>query len=173
MCLPTRAAGIWFDNGWGFDDYWGAGSSWDSFLPGPGGGYRDYNPILPGYCPPGYYHPIEDPYNCIPFPVQGAPGAPGGAGQGAAQGLGDLRAAHLLPLRLRLLLRVLPVLPYREQAGRCMPPACPEGQLFNPNTNKCEQGSFICSQLLLPALRQLVSERECPRGSGSCWGVLF
>lgn len=132
----------WFDDGWGFDDYWGAGSSWDSFLPGagPGGGYRDYNPILPGYCPPGYYHPIEDPYNCVPFPVQGAPGAPGGAGQGSGSGSGGSSSRTPAPAPAPAPPPRPPCPPpYREQAGRCMPPACPEGQLFNPNTNKCER----------------------------------
>lgn len=132
----------WFDDGWGFGDYWGDGSSWDSFLPGagPGGGYRDYNPVLPGYCPPGYYHPIEDPYNCVPFPEQGAPGAPGGAGQGSGSGSGGSSSRPPAPAPAPAPPPRPPCPPpYREQAGRCMPPACPEGQLFNPNTNKCER----------------------------------
>lgn len=132
----------WFDGGWGFDDYWGAGSSWDSFLPGagPGGGYRDYNPVLPGYCPPGYYHPIEDPYNCIPFPAQGAPGATGGtgAGQGSGSRSGGSTGGAPAPAPRPTPAPPCPP-PYREQGGRCMPPACPEGTLFNPRTNQCER----------------------------------
>ena len=27
-----------------------------------------YGSNLPGYCPQGYYHPLNDPYACVPFP---------------------------------------------------------------------------------------------------------
>lgn len=94
-------------------------------------------------------------------------------GREAAQGPGDRRAAHLLPLPLRLLLRVLPVLlPIGSRRGAVCLRHVPRGSCSTRiQTNV--RGSFTCSQLRLPALRQLASGRGCRHGSGSCWGVLF
>jgi len=143
---PGTGGGGWdsWDDwgGWGYgDDYWGAGSSWDSFAPSPSGGYRDYNAILPGYCPPGYYHPIEDPFNCVPFPVQ-APGSggsqSGGSGGGGASRPGQSGGppAPAGPPRTTPAAPCPP--PYRLENGRCVPPPCPEGQMWVDPRRQCE-----------------------------------
>jgi hypothetical protein len=70
--------GAWWDS---FDaDYFTRG--WSGFWDGGGGTIEpDYlvpyggptTAPLPGYCPPGQYHPIDDPYACIPFPAPTSP----------------------------------------------------------------------------------------------------
>lgn len=42
---------------------------WNSFLPSNGGGRTSNTPALPGYCPVGTYHPLDDPFSCVPFPI--------------------------------------------------------------------------------------------------------
>lgn len=87
---------------------------------------------LPGYCPAGTYHPIDDPFACIPFPTD--PARPGQTSQRppAKPVPGPMtRAGAQQP----------PKCPqgqiFSQQLNRCIP-QCPQGQVFNPNTNKCQ-----------------------------------
>lgn len=88
-------------------------------------------PILPGYCPVGTYHPIDDPFACVPFPddptkpgqTQRKPAtpAPGPQTRAGSQPAPKCPSGQI----------------FSQQLNRCIP-QCPQGQVFNPNTNKCQ-----------------------------------
>lgn len=88
-------------------------------------------PNLPGYCPVGTYHPIDDPFACVPFPDD--PTTPGQTQRKPATPVpGPQTRAGSQPA---------PKCPsgqiFSQQLNRCIP-QCPQGQVFNPNTNKCQ-----------------------------------
>jgi hypothetical protein len=70
-CVPggpivTTTAG--YNEGW---NWWDSLQDWwrslgrDDYGRDP---IPDTGPQLPGYCPRGYYHPLDDPFACVPFP---------------------------------------------------------------------------------------------------------
>lgn len=89
-------------------------------------------PDLPGYCPKGTYHPMSDPFACVPFPTmtpgqnqrpqqpnqQGSPAKPGSSAATPKCPGGQV---------------------FNPQTGKCVQVPCPQGLVFNPKTNKCEK----------------------------------
>ena len=52
-------------------DFWGFGDDfWGSLRDAISGALGGNNPPLLGYCPGGTYHPLNDPYACVPFPPE-------------------------------------------------------------------------------------------------------
>lgn len=127
--------GAWWDS---FDaDYFTRG--WSGFWDGGGGTIEpDYlvpyggptTAPLPGYCPPGQYHPIEDPYACIPFPAPTSPARPGPATT-AKPSTGVTRPkpspAGACPSPFV----------YDPKTKKCQLPPCPPGQQFSVTQRKC------------------------------------
>lgn len=116
---------------------------WDwPTLPVPGGGnplppYDEvppapdqYGPNLPGYCPAGTYHPIENPYICVPFPpaTPTTPTRPQSSQQ---------QARPSAPTRPP---QAAPQCPqgyvFDSKSQRCIP-TCPKGQVFDARAGKC------------------------------------
>jgi len=67
-------------------------------------------PQVPGYCPAGYYHPLNDPFACVPFPANDA-----AAKRAAAQAAAQKAAA----------------------AKQAAAQKCPTGYTLDPKTKKC------------------------------------
>jgi len=114
LYIPPDTGGSgwdWFDGGWGFDDYWGAGSSWDSFLGlVPAGAIETIIRFSRGTVLPVIIIRLKTPTTAYRFPCRVPLVQREGRerGRGAAHGPGDRRAALLL--RLLDQLRLLPVL---------------------------------------------------------------
>lgn len=98
-----------------------------------GGGY-DAERGLPGYCPAGYYHPLNDPYICVPFPDETPAernqrqiaAAKAQAAQKAAQAAAKAQqAAQPCPPNTGLV---------KNAQGQC---ACPNGYAFSKTYGKC------------------------------------
>lgn len=102
---------------------------WDwlsDFGPGPAQLDPQYGPagdgsLLPGYCPKGTYHPVNDPFACVPFPPSD-PNAKKPAAQKKAE-QAAMNAAKKI-----------------QQAADKGCPKDPQGRPVwrNPQTNKCE-----------------------------------
>jgi len=112
---------------------------WDwPTLPIPGGGnplppYDDIPPPpLPGYCPAGTYHPIENPYICVPFPPSPTPTAPARRPQS-----NQPQTRPTAPARPP---QSAPQCPagyvFDSKLQRCIP-ACPKGAVFDARAGKC------------------------------------
>lgn len=82
---------------------------------------------LPGYCVPGTYHPISDPFKCVPFPAD--PVARKAAQRQAAQQQAAQQRAQQQP-------KCPPNQIFNSQLKRCVP-KCPSGQVFVPPANRC------------------------------------
>lgn len=111
-------------------------------LPTPGGGnpfppYDDippapapYSPTLPGYCPAGTYHPMENPMICVPFPP-----APPTAPQRPQSNQSPNRPATAARPP-----QAAPQCPagyvFDSKLQRCIP-TCPKGQIFDARVGKC------------------------------------
>ena len=131
-----------------------AGGDWESFLspwpysPPPidspyGSGPQPAAPgsTLPGYCPAGTYHPMDNPYACVPFPNQGQqgrgqqPGKSGGQqqGKGSSGGSGSQQKPPQPCPKGKVL---------NMRTGQCVtPPKCPQGLVFDPQRNTCVKPS--------------------------------
>lgn len=92
---------------------------WEYFLPSFGGGGNAPAPNLPGYCPGGTYHPIDDPYACVPFPVDPVTGKPTRPRQTAQQ-------------------KPQPAKKSAPKVSPQNPQPCPAPGRTNPATGKCE-----------------------------------
>jgi hypothetical protein len=77
------------------------------------------SPDIPGYCPPGTYHPSWDPYSCVPFPDSTA-------GQGGGAPAVPRRTTSSSQPAVR-----------RTQA----PVICPPGQIWDSTQQRCIAGS--------------------------------
>ena len=140
--LPTETGGD--TGGWwgGWGDFWDQFPTDDS---GPSQGYfvdwswtpPIYGPEtgattapLPGYCPQGTYHPISDPYACVPFP-DSTTGQPALKRTTPAQRPGVTRpkptAAGQCP----------PPFVYDPKQKKCVLPPCPPGQAYSLTQRKC------------------------------------
>lgn len=87
-------------------------------------------PVLPGYCPAGTYHPIENPMACVPFPTE--PGARRKAQQQAKQ------QQQQQQRRAQQMRQPCPPGQARYPiTGKCVPKQCPAGQQRNPATGEC------------------------------------
>lgn len=137
--LPTETGGD--SGGWADDWSW----FWDQFPVDWGSNPRemifDFPPIygpetgattapLPGYCPQGTYHPISDPYACVPFP-DSTTGQPAPKRTTPAQRPGVTRpkptAAGQCP----------PPFVYDPKQKKCVLPPCPPGQAYSLTQRKC------------------------------------
>lgn len=126
---------------------YGNGNLWSDWpvitFPNPRDGWGDYAPDMPvygpesapvpGYCPRGYYHPINDPYSCVAFPDANT------GGQGIAP--------PMRPQPQQGTTRPIP------QNGQCPPPF-----VFDPKTKKCQvppcppgQGYSLTARKCVPA----------------------
>jgi hypothetical protein len=105
-----------------------SGFSWpDGIGPGPAPLDPQYGPAgtgqgLPGYCPQGTYHPLNDPFACVPFP----PNDPKAKRQAQQQQKAAQNAANAAKKA------------QQQKDKQC--PRDPQGRpvWFNPQTGKCE-----------------------------------
>lgn len=119
---------------------------------------------LPGYCPQGTYHPISDPFSCVPFPEDGSQGnqqrkppanQPRSSGQAAKPQQQRCPSGQI----------------YHEQLKRCIP-ICPRGQVFDARQNKCiTPPSCPQGTAWSPAAGQCVKTSTAAAGSGFPWWV--
>lgn len=114
---------------------------------GPGSASTDpqYGPAgdgstLPGYCPQGTYHPVNDPYACVPFP----PNDPNAKKQANQQQKAQQAAANAARKAQQQQDKACPKDPqgrpvWRNPAtGKCeLAPVCPQGQKFDSTTRRC------------------------------------
>ena len=112
-------------------------SLWDwltNLGPGPAQLDPQYGPAgtgqeLPGYCPKGTYHPVNDPMACVPFP----PNDPNAKKQASAAKKAQQTQDKACPKHPQ----GLPV--WRNpQTGKCeVVPQCPQGAKFDSTTRRC------------------------------------
>ena len=117
-----------------------------------------YGSNLPGYCPTGYYHPINDPYSCVPFPPattqqqQQAAAAPKPPQQPPPSSQQGCPSGQYQSRRYQ----------------RCMPiPNCAQlypGSVFNPTTEACVAGGGCpVGYWSNPATRRCELIPQCPQ----------
>jgi len=117
----------------------------------PFGAGMTYGPNLPPYCPPGYYHPIDNPQSCVPFPPATTPptqppsgGAPKPppiappAQQGCPSGqYPSRRYQRCMPIPNCA--QLYPGSVFSPASEACVAQgACPPGYWPNPKTRQCE-----------------------------------
>lgn len=100
--------------GWGGNSSGGWTESWPINFPSPREG-GVIAPEVPGYCPPGTYHPQWDPYVCTPYPDTTA--GQGGRVPGSSSGT-----------------TIPPATPIRRTQ---LPVVCPPGQTWNTKERRC------------------------------------
>jgi len=123
-------------------------SLWDwltNLGPGPAPLDPQYGPAgdgadLPGYCPRGTYHPVNDPMACVPFP----PNDPNAKKQASSQQKAQQAAASAARKRQQAQDKTCPKDPQgrpvwkNPQTGKCeLVPQCPPGQKFDSTTKRC------------------------------------
>lgn len=103
---------------------------------GPAGDGR----LLPGYCPKGTYHPVSDPFACVPFP----PNDPAAKKQASSQQKAQQAAAQAAKKAQQAQDKACPKDPQgrpvwrNPQTGKCeLAPACPPGAKFDSITKRC------------------------------------
>jgi hypothetical protein len=126
--------GAWWDQ-FPFDSgssFWGGGSIDPvPYLPVYGPAEPTTAP-LPGYCPRGQYHPVNDPYACVPFPAPSPtaptrPGQPAGAAPAKPVTRPKPTAAGACPAPFV----------YDPKSKKCQLPPCPAGQQFSVTQGRC------------------------------------
>ena len=97
-------------------------------------------PQLPGYCPRGTYHPVNDPTSCVPFP----PNDPNAKRQQQQQQKAQQQAAQALRRAQQQADKQCPKDPQNRpvwrnpQTGKCeLVPTCPQGTKFDSTTRRC------------------------------------
>lgn len=125
--LPTSPDGLT----WGGTSDWLA-SWWDQITGGNPTTTGD--PSLPGYCPKGTYHPVNDPFSCVPFPAD--PNAKKAVQQQQKQQQQANAAAKAAQKKQDA---TCPKGQFKNpQTGQCQPiPRCPQGTAFDSRTQKC------------------------------------
>lgn len=123
-------------------------SIWDwlnDLGPGPASMDPQYGPAgdgstLPGYCPKGTYHPVNDPYACVPFPADNTAAKKQAAQQKKAQ----QSAANAMKAAQKKQDQSCPKHPQglpvwkNPQTGKCeVVPQCPQGAKFDSATRRC------------------------------------
>jgi len=95
---------------------------------------------LPGYCQKGFYHPVNDPFSCVPFPADD----PTKKRQAAVQRQGQQQQARQSRAQQQQASKTCPKDPkgrpvWRNPAsGQCeLVPACPSGQTFDQVAKRC------------------------------------
>lgn len=127
------------------DDPWLPDNFWD-WLTGtiediPG--VTPTNPNLPGYCPAGTYHPVDNPLACVPFPTD--PTANRAAQQQRKQQQqAAQKAAQAAKAAQKKQDQTCPKDAQgrqqwkNPQTGKCEPiPACPQGMVFDSASRRC------------------------------------
>ncbi len=158
--LPPGPSGNWWD---GLIDFF-------SGIVSPGAPPAPVSPApappdvaLPGYCPAGTYHPIDDPFACVPFPTD--PAQPGQTPRTPARPTpGPMTRAGAQP----------PKCPqgqiFSQQLNRCIP-QCPAGQMFNPQTNKCQAAPKCPTGMQFDQSRGTCVQITAQQGSGFPWWI--
>lgn len=123
-------------------------SLWDwltNLGPGPAQLDPQYGPAgtgqeLPGYCPKGTYHPVNEPMACVPFP----PNDPNAKKQASAQQKAQQAAANAAKKAQQQQDKACPKHPQglpvwrNPQTGKCeVVPQCPQGAKFDSTTRRC------------------------------------
>jgi len=123
-------------------------SIWDwltNLGPGPASRDSQYGPAgdgstLPGYCPKGTYHPVNDPYACVPFPADNNAAKKQAAQQKKAQ----QSAANALKAAQKKQDQSCPKHPQglpvwkNPATGKCeVVPQCPQGSKFDSTAKRC------------------------------------
>lgn len=117
------------------------------WIPGPGPTSIDqpYDPAgdgtgLPGYCPQGQYHPLNDPYACVPFP----PNDPNAKKQAQQQQKAAQNAANAAKKAQQQKDKTCPKDPqgrpvwFNPATNKCeLVPQCPQGTTFDSATRRC------------------------------------
>ncbi|MFN0108542.1 MAG: hypothetical protein ACKVZH_06775 [Blastocatellia bacterium] len=135
----------------GSRDPFGSGS-WPGtpdWLPGIGPGPAQVDPLygpagdgsrLPGYCPQGTYHPVSDPFACVPFP----PNDPNAKRPAQQQRNNAQQAAQAARKAQQQADKQCPKDPQgrpvwrNPQTGKCeLAPACPPGAKFDSASRRC------------------------------------
>lgn len=134
-------------SGWSWDSFW----EWarDLLAPsptpsldwqGPTSSDANLNAPYPGYCPRGTYHPVNDPYSCVPFP----PNDPNAQKQARQQQQQQQRAAQSARAAQKKQDQACPKDPAgrpvwrNPQTGKCeLAPQCPQGSKFDSTTRRC------------------------------------
>jgi len=95
---------------------------------------------LPGYCPRGTYHPINDPFACVPFPAND----PNAKKQASSQQKTQQAAANAAKKAQQAQDKACPKDPQgravwrNPQTGKCeLVPQCPPGAKFDSATKRC------------------------------------
>lgn len=113
--------------------------------PGPAQPDRQYGPagdgaLLPRYCPQGTYHPVNDPFACVPFP----PNDPNAKKQASNQRKAQQAAANAARKAQQQQDKQCPKDPQgrpvwrNPQTGKCeLAPVCPQGQKFDSTARRC------------------------------------
>ena len=110
-------------------------------------------PRLPGYCPQGTYHPIDDPYSCVPFPQattnqqqqqqQQRPGQQSSSGS-------EAQASRPQQQQQQQQQQPCPTGYCKHpQTGRCIP--IPQGYARHPQTQVCTPQTAQASPLPIPS----------------------
>jgi len=135
--LPNNTSGGGLPSGWPtpvYYDPW-AGQGMPSYrdITGDLDYQTDYGSLLPGYCPKGSYHPLNDPYSCVPFPPKGKNSA--NPQQQAAQQARKQQQQQD---------KQCPKDPQgrpvwrNPQTGKCeLAPQCPQGSRFDSTSRRC------------------------------------
>lgn len=125
----------------------GGSFDWPTGFPGPGPASLDpqYGPAgsgqgLPGYCPQGTYHPLNDPNACVPFP----PNDPTAKKQAQQQKQQQQQAANAAKKAQQQQDKTCPKDPQgrpvwkNPATGKCeLAPVCGAGQKFDSATRRC------------------------------------
>jgi hypothetical protein len=125
----------------------GGSFNWPTGIPGPGPASVDpqYGPAgtgqgLPGYCPGGTYHPLNDPNTCVPFPSND----PNAKRQADAQRKVQQAAANAAKKAQQQQNATCPKDPLgrpiwkNPSTGKCeLVPTCPQGSKFDSTTRRC------------------------------------
>jgi len=123
-------------------------SSWDwlnAIGPGPASLDPQYGPagdgsMLPGYCPKGTYHPVNNPTACVPFPADD----PNAKRQAQQQRKAQQQAAQAARKAQQQRDKTCPRDPQgrpvwkNPATGKCeLVPQCPQGSKFDSTTKRC------------------------------------
>lgn len=124
---------------WLPDNFWDWLTDTVSSIPGT----APSDPALPGYCPQGTYHPIDNPMACVPFPADPA-GNQAAQQQRKKQQQAAQKAAQAAKAAQKKQDQACPKDAQGKpqwknpQTGKCEPiPACPQGMVFDSTSRRC------------------------------------
>jgi len=125
---------------WLPDDFW----DWLTGIVDDIPGTKPADPVLPGYCPQGTYHPIGDPYACVPFPPNDPTAAKQAAQQKKQAQQAIQKAAQAAKAAQKKADQQCPKDPQgrkvwrNPQTNKCeLVPQCPQGSTFDSTSRRC------------------------------------